>query len=237
LISIKPSAFSAPVILQTLQGSPFFSQVQPKSLRLLAEMGRVVSFSQGELIFTQGEAAAGLYIVHRGLVRVFKLAASGKEHVLHFAEPGKTFGEVAVLGDFALPACAEACEPTTAVLLPKEELLGALRADHALCLQLLASMSFWVKHLVDLLEGIVLRDAASRVAAYLIKSARGGDGAVSLPARKRHVASHLNLTSETLSRTLRQLKDSGLVVEEGEQLRIADAAGLEAVAQGLFPRV
>jgi CRP/FNR family transcriptional regulator, dissimilatory nitrate respiration regulator len=223
----------------TLSSSPFFSRLDDASRQRLSRMARTVRLAAGETVSNDGEPVDGLYVVASGLVRIYKLGASGKEHVLHFADPGKTFAEVAVLGSFVAPANAQACEPSVCVLFPAQPLTDLLRQDHGLCLQLLASMAFWVKHLVDLLEGIVLRDAASRVAKYLLDASAGGsDGArVALPSSKRNVASHLNLTSETFSRTLRQLKDAGIVHEHEDDLRIDSREGLVAVAEGLFPHV
>jgi CRP/FNR family transcriptional regulator len=194
-------------------------------------------YGKGEVIFQDGDAAPGVFIVASGLVRVYKLAPSGKEHVLHLAGPGMTFAEVAVLGDFPCPAFAEALEETSCVLLPVEPFMRALREDHELSLQILSSMAMWVKSLVSLLEDIVLRDAAGRVAGYLLQAQAEQGAAISLPGLKRHIASHLNLTSETLSRTLRQLRDERLIRENESGLVILDAPGLKRIAEGYFPRI
>jgi CRP/FNR family transcriptional regulator len=194
-------------------------------------------FTKGVMIFRQGEECPGLYCVGTGLVRIFKVAPSGKDHVLHFADAGKTFGEVAALGEFTLPAYAEAIEDTVCALLPTDRFQTLLKRHHELCRQLLNGMSFWVRQLVGLLEDIVLRDASGRVARHLLAAdASGGREAFSLPVMKKDLASHLNVTSETLSRTLRRLADAGLIeMGSGQQIRILMPDALHDVAEGLLP--
>ena len=224
-------------IAETLARCSFFSQVDSGSQKRLIRMAVWRQFGKGEMIFREGEAAPGVFVVAGGLVRIYKLAATGKEHVLHLAGPGTTFAEVAVLGGFPCPAFAQTVEETTCVLLPVEPLTRALREDHRLCLQILSSMAMWVRSLVSLLEGIVLRDAAGRVANYLLQTHSAQGGTISLPGLKKHIASHLNLTSETLSRTLRQLREDHLINETEAGLVLEDVRGLQRIAEGFFPRI
>lgn len=224
-------------IAAILARSSLFSQVNPESQRRLVRMAVSKEYGRGETIFHEGEPTAGVFVVASGLVRIFKLAPSGKEHVLHLAGPGATFAEVAVLGEFAYPANAEAVEPATCVLLPSGPFLQALREDHQLSLQILSGMAMWVRSLVGLLEGVVLRDAVGRVASYLLSAHAEQGSVIALPALKKHIASHLNLTSETLSRTLRQLREERLIRETEDGLVIEDLKGLQGVSEGYYPRL
>lgn len=220
-------------------GCDFFCGLSAESQQKLISMGRLAKYDKGVVIFRQGEPCPGIFVVGSGAVRISKLAPSGKEHLLHLAEPGKTFAEVAVIGGFACPANAEVLEACTCVLLPRQPFLTALEEDHALCLQLMASMAGWVRQLVGLLEDLVLRDAVGRLAHHIVSAKQTAlPGEVVFPMLKKDVANHLNLTSETLSRTLRRMSQRGVIeVIEGQRIKIQDAQALEALASGLAPKI
>ena len=55
-----------------------------------------MSTPRGELLFSEGEEAAGFFIVLDGKVKVYKLSPEGKERILHVIQPGGTFAEAAI---------------------------------------------------------------------------------------------------------------------------------------------
>jgi len=225
-------------IEQILSRCKMFAEVDAERRRRLAEISLIRKFTKGQLIFRQGEDCPGVYVVDSGMVRVFKTAPTGKEHVLHMVGPGRTFAEVAAIGGFACPANAEATASTTCVLVPLDEFRKMMATDHQLCLEMMTGMSFWVRHLISLMEDIVLRDAIGRIARFLLEEAVEQDGTVRLPGLKRHVASHLNLTSETFSRTLGRLIEAGLIVEQdNNRVELREPERLRAIAEGLFPEI
>jgi CRP/FNR family transcriptional regulator len=175
-----------------------------------------------------------VFVVGSGMVRLFKLAPNGKEHILHVVGPGRTFAEAAVIGGCACPATAEAMEDSDLALLPAESFLAFLRSDHQACIDLLAGMSTWLHNVVDLLEDVVLRDAAGRVSRHLLALA-DENGRVRLPAARRMLANQLNLTAETLSRTLRRLHEEGVITSEREAITVLDRERLAAVSDGQYP--
>jgi CRP/FNR family transcriptional regulator, dissimilatory nitrate respiration regulator len=219
--------------LQIIRRTGFLGGLSESWKATLAKEAEIRRFARGRHIFRQGDESLGLFCVGSGLVRVYKPGPGGKELVLHFADPGKTFAEIAVMGDFPAPAHAEALEDTVCAVIPGERLRALLGEHHDLALQLLSGMAQWVRQLVDLLEDLVLRDAAGRVARHLI--AQAGSGArksFRLRTQKKDLAAHLNLTSETLSRTLRRLTDDGLISVSRQEVRLLDPERLSAVAGG-----
>lgn len=225
-------------VVDILHACPLFARVPPSGFARLVAMARLKRFEKGTLIFRDGNECPGVYIVGSGSVRVFKTGSGGKEHVLHLVGPRQTFAEVAAIGGFPMPASAESVADTTCVLLPLEPFGRALREDHALCLGMMTGMALWVRQLVGLLEDIVLRDAAGRLARFLLQAPTNPQGRTVLPGLKRHVASHLNLTSETFSRILRRLLDARLIAEHDDtHIELLDREALDRLAKGMYPRL
>lgn len=209
-----------------------FQGISAGHRRRLVEIARKVSLPAGTLVFKQDDPCPGIFCVGTGTVRIYRIGAGGKEHTLHLAGPHQTFAEVAVIGDFPCPAYAEVTEAAQCALLPTASIRAMLRDEHAFCLELLVGMSRWVRHLTSLLEDITLRDADGRVARHLLQAKADSRGMVGLAGLKKHIASQLNLTSETFSRVLRKLSDTGVVeVVDGKRLRIVDAEALRALGE------
>jgi CRP/FNR family transcriptional regulator, dissimilatory nitrate respiration regulator len=230
-------------IIDILHDCKLFAHVPDEGFRRLATMARICNFRKGQLIFRENEECPGVYVVGSGQIRVFKTGSGGKEHVLHIVGPGGTFAEVAAIGGFALPASAEALMKSTCVLLPFAPFRKLLDDDPATTKAMLLGLTHWVRHLVNLMEDLVLRDAAGRIARLLLEAKSIGEGAtgkgiVKLPGLKRHLASHLNLTSETFSRTFRRLIDAGLIAEgKNNRVELLDTKALRRVAEGMFPTI
>jgi CRP/FNR family transcriptional regulator len=223
-----------PNVADILQGCELFAEVQPREFARLVTIAQLKRFRKGETIFREGVPCPGVYVVGSGMVRVYKTGRGGKEHVLHLVEPGGTFAEVAAIGDFACPASAQAIAPSLCALLPLGRFRQLLDEDHALCRELLLGLTLWVRRLVGTVEDVVFRDAAGRLARYLLDAPTDREGLVRLPGLKRHVASHLNLTSETFSRTVRRLADQGLIAEPAKnRVQILNRLRLQKIAHGI----
>jgi CRP/FNR family transcriptional regulator len=222
--------------VEIIRNCGLFCGLTPESFDKVARIARVVRFERGQTIFRAGDPCPGIYVVGEGAVRIFKIAPNGKEHVLHFARAGMTFAEVAAIGQFNCPADAEVTEDSVCALVPVAGFHQIINRDHAFCIEIIIGLSKWAHHLVGLLEDLVLRDATARVARHLIQSDKTeGQGEFALPMRKKDLASHLNLTSETLSRTLHRLVDCGLIERHEQRIRIRELAKLQEVADGLAP--
>ena len=67
---------------EILKATPLFAALDELELNSLAARCGIQSYSPGQILFSEGEACKGLYIVVSGRVRIFKTSLNGREQVL-----------------------------------------------------------------------------------------------------------------------------------------------------------
>ncbi|MGE5256339.1 MAG: Crp/Fnr family transcriptional regulator, partial [Hyphomicrobiales bacterium] len=128
-------------VIDVIARIPLFSGL---SRAQLAELRGIVlerNFGKGGLIFSDGDEGDGFYVILQGRVKVFKVSADGKEHILHIFTPGQTFGEVPVFAGEHFPANAEAIQESRTLFFPRPAFVALLGKNPGLALKLLADLS------------------------------------------------------------------------------------------------
>jgi CRP/FNR family cyclic AMP-dependent transcriptional regulator len=115
-------------------------------------------FAAGEKIFSLGEPGDSLYIVGTGSVELFVKDNAGAKIVLALAGPGQVFGELSLFDGGARTASAVALEPTTLLVLDREDLLAFLRKHPDAALDLLTTMGQRIRNADEMLRRRVARN-------------------------------------------------------------------------------
>jgi CRP-like cAMP-binding protein len=153
--------------------------------------------------------------------------------VLAIAGPGDILCVESVFADRAYGVSAEALEDAMLLHVGKSVLLAELQRNSAFAHALIQTLSGRVAAVMRDLESCTLLSARDRVIEFLLGLAHGADSSKSarlrLPAKKRIVASRLNLTHEHFSRILHQLADEELIRIEGRDIEIANLPRLRTL--------
>lgn len=222
-------------IEEALQASVMFHGLNETDILKIKKFVLPRKFKRGETVFNQGDSSEGFYVVQTGAVKVYKLSAEGKEQVLHIVGPGENFAEATLFGDTTYPAYCEALKDSALLLLPKTDFLHLLKDNPEFSLRMLASLSTWLKRLAMLVEEVTFKDVNSRLAGFLLslmetQGVKTPDGIrIDLEMDKKTLAARLGTISETLSRSLRKLKDQEIIKVEGRKLTILDREALKDV--------
>lgn len=87
---------------------PIFSDLSDAELKFLSDRAVTRRYASGDLIFSEGDPCAGLYVVESGDVRIFKTSAGGREQVLTIEHAGNSVAELPIFDGGNYPASASA---------------------------------------------------------------------------------------------------------------------------------
>lgn len=204
-----------------------FSQLTPAQIAQLASQCRYRTIAKGEILFQRGDPPHGFYHVVAGQVKLAFSSRQGTEKVVEIIGPGHSFGEAVMFLNRPYPVFAEALVKSNLVQISQGAVFGLLDSDPSFARALLAGMAIRLHTLVRDVESYSLQSATQRVAAYLLDEVQAapcdpGPHIVHLPTSKQVIASRLNLTPETFSRTLHVLVEEGLISVDGRSIELLD---------------
>lgn len=91
---------------------PIFNHLEPDQMDEIMSVTHPATYTKGELLYRPGDTSDTLYILHSGLIRIYRLAESGKEQLVRFLNPGDFTGELALFSESKHEAYAEAVKET-----------------------------------------------------------------------------------------------------------------------------
>jgi len=198
-----------------------FKQLDESSLSKLSGISKIKHYSAGDILFYEGDLSTKLYILLEGMLKAYKTDMKGNEIVLHYFYPVSMVAEMANLHRIPFPATAE-CESDVMVaeidyVAFEEDFLK----NPLISFEVIKSLSQKIKFLENIITTHLTLDATSRVAKFLYDNEK-----IYLSMKHNKIATILNMTHETLSRTLRKLKTLGLISDDGKDFQILNKAGL-----------
>lgn len=206
-----------------------FSYLSDELLSKISSLAHIIDLKKDDLLFSEGEKAENLFIVIYGKLSICKISRNGDEQPIHFHKAFDLLAEAAIFDKEVYPAFCKALQDSLIMAIPRVELINIIKKNPDIALKLLASYSKRLREFVSMVEYLTLNDAKERLLRYLIKNAKrdessSSDGSnnnnnnnsnnkyvVELQISKKELASILGTAAETLSRTLKILKEENII--------------------------
>ena len=224
--------------VETLRRVPFFAVLSPGELEGLASHCVAKRLKQSEILFSEGDACDGLFVIQSGAIKMFKMAETGREQVLVIERAGSTVGELPMFDGGAIPASAAATEDSTLLFLPKREFLDLCRHNPEVTLAVIRSLAWRFRYLTSLVEELSLKEVSHRLARFLrdrahrlgVRTRRGVE--FPLEETNQQIAAEIGTVRDLVSRNLRRFVDRGIIKMERRKVIVLDVSELEAQIAG-----
>jgi len=214
-----------------LQGFP------PAEGEKIVAAGTTRVLRRGEVLFREGEPANALYIVEAGRVKLTQITPDGQEVILRYLAPGDAFAAVALFDRSTYPVSAQATERTRLRAWTREALSGIVRDHPRFEANLLRIVSSHTREALSRVRELATEPVAQRIARTLLRVGQQvgcsePDGGLLIERiTQQEIADIAGASLFTVSRTLADWEELGIVETGRQRYRIRDVARLGALAE------
>lgn len=211
-------------IVNALAATDLFGAVGDAALRELATTTRERRLMSGEVLFSVGDKAAGLFVIVSGTLRAYRQTRDGREQTIHRESAGATLAEVPVFDGGPYPSTVQAEEESVVLFVPQQTMRGFLTKHPEAALAALALLARRLRSVSGLAEQLGLKDVAQRLAAMLWEEAASQAGELkdgvsfSLTLPHQSIAARLGSVREVITRQLHRLIDEGVISARGRRI-------------------
>ena len=218
---------------KVLRKAPLFASLSDEEMAALLRRVSSKKYDRGEMLFSEGDACRGLFIVGRGKIRIFKVSASGREQILSIEGPGSSFAELPVFDGGNYPASATASEEAEILFISRKDFQDFCREHPEVGLKVIAVVGSRLRRLVGIIEDLSFTTVRQRLIGLIVRlaqvsSKRTSDGVqVEFDKTKQDLAAELGTVRELVSRNLGRLQAEGYLEVDGRNIIIKDLSGLK----------
>jgi CRP/FNR family transcriptional regulator, dissimilatory nitrate respiration regulator len=174
-----------------------------------------ITLAPGQHVFFRGDKPTSIFVILSGEVQLVRTSAQGRDVIFQRTKQG--FLAEASLDQEAYHCDAIAAVASTAVSIPRQVFLQALAGEQF--------SQWWLSHLYRELrctrahvERLSLPTVVDRIIHYI--ETEGVHGRLILRQTRKEWASELGLSHEALYRTLRKMREGGLIEVSGNNIML-----------------
>lgn len=211
---------------------------EARSAKLLDELSqgsRMRTYKKKQHIFMEGDHPSNVFMVKSGSVRSYMVYQDGREITTGMFVSGEFVGYDSVLLNKPYSENAETLEPSELNLISREEFNALLFKNPGISKKFIELLSGNVKEKQEQLLKLAYNSVRKRIADALVslgeKFGEKGSDSGSIKISRDDLASIVGTANETISRTLADFKDEGLIEKEASTIRILSISKLKKIKQ------
>ncbi len=205
-----------------LRNCGIFEELSDNEIKELHEISFEKSFKAGDTIFMEGDSSKYLHILLDGSVELVKANSKFGEYHLHFIAAPSMIAELPTFDMLPFPATCRAATDVKIVKIEFDTFKTKMLSRQNISYSFIKSLLQKIKILEGFIQKELCLSAEEKIVSMLADTP-------AIFEHKKHVdiAKILNITPETLSRTLRRLKEQGVVEFDGRRVYLLNAKGLK----------
>lgn len=208
-------------ILDSLRGIPLFSRVSESDLESLATHLIERRFPKNSTVVEEGLPGDYMYVIREGRAKVTKASEDGREKIMNFLDAGAFFGDMALLGNETRSASVKTLEDSVLLALSRRDFMDLLRHSPDLSLAVIEELANRLRETNEQARSLSFQGVEERTRNLFERMAREEEGGASRlltpPLTHQQIADMVGTSRETVTRSIKQLKESGWLAQDGKR--------------------
>lgn len=204
------------------------SILSPEEYNFLIMQQGEQKYQKGEIIFREGVVPSGIFFIHNGKVKKYKVDQMGREQIIYVANKGELIGYHAILSEERHPDSAATLETCVISFIPKEDFLSVLDKSPLFSHRLLKALSHEFTVLANNISVFAQRTAVERLAIALIvlrekfKTETPEGQKIIFDVSRNDLANMAGIAKENVIRLLKEFKLEGIIGTKGREIWVKD---------------
>jgi CRP/FNR family transcriptional regulator len=213
----------------------YLNSLSDDARQALLARATVQRAKKGDTLFLADEPNGAVYVLQHGRVKIYGLAAEGKELILWFCFPGDLFG-LSGTDAGTRGVCARAGESSDVLSIPREDFREFLLNWPDAALRVIDTLGQRLRVLSDAVQNLAATSVSGRVISLLQRLGtthghRDGETIhLEIPLTHQDIADMIGCCRQSVTETLGTLKRAGAIAYDHHHVRILDRAALSAAA-------
>jgi CRP/FNR family transcriptional regulator len=211
-----------------LRNTPVLSGLSDDELDELVPLVVKRRLKEDTVVFHEGDPASAFYLVKQGRVKIYKVAADGREQVLSILGDGQIFGDVPVFDGGPYPATAATMADTEIYQIKREDFEDFVRRHPEVALKLLRVLGQRLRQSMALIRDLSFKQVPHRLAGLLLRLGRDygsktdSGTLIDMKLSRQEIAEIVGTSRETVTRELKKMESAGMLQLKGRKIIIAD---------------
>jgi CRP/FNR family transcriptional regulator len=200
-----------------------FSKLCDEGIEKLKEISTIRKYNVKEILFYEGEEPLYMHILLSGTLRLYKTNYRGNQIFLHDFKPINLVAELANFENIPYPATAEFSSSGEVMKIDYKKLEENFFKNPDISLNIIKSLASKLKIMSEVVTNEIVLTSDAKVAKFIYENEE-----LFNQLKNTQIASLLNITPETLSRSLAKLKKDEIIkIDEKQNLTILEYEELE----------
>lgn len=204
-----------------------------KELENLSQNRSIIRYKKKDVLFHEGDTPQFLFFLVRGQVKTHKAHEEDKEYVTSLYKQGDFFGYVSLLQNSDYTQSAVALEDCEICKIPKNDFTALLYKNRDVANKFIKMLSCNIaereKRLLSLAYDTVRKRVADALLSLKNSSSAPAEGPPKIRMNREDLASMVGTATETVIRSLSDLKAEKLIEMDGRDILILDEKKLERI--------